>query len=68
MASSMKPWRATQSPAALAASKVPIRWTTFTNSTPTKAPKIMMPSSARLMMPLRSANTPARATIISGMA
>ena len=32
------------------------------------APKIMMPSRARLMMPLRSAYTPARATSISGTA
>ena len=39
-----------------------------TNSTPKNAPKIMMPSRARLMMPLRSANTPASATIISGTA
>ena len=37
-----------------------------TNQAPTKAPIIMMPSRARLMMPLRSANTPARATRISG--
>ena len=30
------------------------------------APKIMIPSKARLIIPLRSANTPARATIIRG--
>ena len=32
------------------------------------APKTMIPSSARLMIPLRSANTPASATIIRGTA
>ena len=32
------------------------------------APKIIIPSKARLMIPLRSANTPASATIIRGTA
>ena len=68
MARNMKPWSATQSPAALAASKTPACWVRLTNKTPAKAPKIIIPSSARLMMPLRSANTPASATIISGTA
>ena len=39
-----------------------------TNQTPMNAPKTMIPSSARLMIPLRSANTPASATIIRGTA
>ena len=38
------------------------------NSAPTNAPNTMIPSSARLMTPLRSANTPASATISSGTA
>lgn len=68
MASSMKPWSATQSPAALASEKIPAFWVTLTKRTPANAPKIIMPSRARLIMPLRSANTPASATIISGTA
>ena len=68
MASSISPWRASQLPSALAPSKAPLCCMSWTNSTPTNAPKIMMPSNARLMMPLRSANTPARATIIRGTA
>ena len=48
-----------------AISRIPIKYYT---GTPTKAPKIIIPSSARLMIPLRSANTPARATIIRGTA
>ena len=40
----------------------------LTNSTPINAPNIMIPSRARLITPLRSANIPARATIIRGMA
>ena len=68
MASTMKPCRATQSPAAFASAKTPAFWVRLTNSTPMKAPKIMIPSRARLMMPLRSAKTPASATIIRGTA
>ena len=68
MASSSKPCKATQSPAALAASKTWACCITRTNRTPTNAPKIIIPSSARLMIPLRSANTPASATIIRGIA
>ena len=68
MASSSSPWRVPQSPAALAARKTCCPCIVRTKRTPMKAPKIMMPSRARLMMPLRSAKTPARATIISGMA
>ena len=55
MVISMKPCRLTQSPAALAASNQPHCCTSLTNSTPMNAPKIMMPSRARLMTPLRSA-------------
>ena len=68
MVSSSSPCRATQSPACLAASTAWDPCISRTNSTPMKAPKIMMPSRARLMIPLRSANTPARATIIRGTA
>ena len=68
MASSSKPCNVTQSPASLAAAKVPASCIYRTKYTPTKAPKIIIPSSARLMMPLRSANTPASATIMRGMA
>ena len=68
MVISMNPCRLTQSPAALAASNQPHCCTSLTNSTPMNAPKIMMPSSARLITPLRSAYTPASATTIRGTA
>ena len=68
IARSSRPWSVTQSPAALAASNTSNCWALRTKSTPMKAPKIMMPSRARFMMPLRSAKTPASATIMSGTA
>ena len=68
IASSSRPCSVTQSPAALAARMPPLACMMRTNITPMKAPKIMIPSRARLMIPLRSANTPASATIINGIA
>ena len=68
MASSRYPCSATQLSAAFAASNQPIACIIRTNSTPIKAPKIIIPSNARLMIPLRSAKMPASATTINGMA
>ncbi len=48
--------------------RVVIPWKILTNTTPMKAPKIIIPSRARFIIPLRSANTPASATIIRGTA
>jgi len=52
----------------LAISMQPVACRMRTNSTPMNAPKIIMPSSARLITPLRSAKMPASATIIRGIA
>ncbi len=66
--SSSTPCRATQLPFCLRARMASLVCRMRTNHTPMNAPNTMMPSSARLMMPLRSANTPASATSISGTA
>ena len=68
MASTINPCSAGQFLAVMAASNQPHCCTRRTNKTPMNAPKIIMPSSARLMMPLRSAKMPASATIIRGTA
>ena len=65
---SSTPCSATQLPLCLRERMASLVCRMRTNQTPMNAPKTMIPSSARLMIPLRSANTPASATIIRGTA
>ena len=67
-AMNIRPCRPQKLPAALAASNTGVTCRMRTHSTPMNAPKIIMPSSARLITPLRSAKMPASATIIRGTA
>ena len=55
MAITISPCIPQKLPEALAASNTAVTCSTRTQSTPMNAPKIMMPSSARLITPLRSA-------------
>ena len=67
MARISNPCRVSQSPLLAASVNTSKLCMERTNSTPMNAPKIIMPSSARLIIPLRSEKTPPKATIRRGI-